>query len=233
MHHYLIFTCFALLTLTGCSNSVNYTDDRMFGSSENDVPRAPYVDLPPPVLSIHGQEVTNIIQEVSVDFKHDRHLHLCDAHTYYNAEGIHTIQLKYESQDLLDPCEARYLIVDLVEALLDKLNDNMYLIPEFPNFAFYPINFEIYINMTSFFSRYVDPYYIKWICMEDGIISFYAADMYDNNKNCWHARRESFYTSRNITIAERQAEAAYKSKHDKSLQKVFGDKIYIPKEDDN
>jgi len=229
----LALACFTLLSLTGCSSwDSSYSDDRMFSSPENDVPRAPVVDLPPPILSIHSQEITRIIQEVSVNFKHKRHLHLDQAHTYYNEEGIHTIQLEYNTQDLLDPCDARKLIVDLTDTLLTELNQNMYLVPEFPNFAFFPFNFEIYISFESYYARYVDPFYIRYICMEDGTIIYYAADLYDNDKSCWHSRRESYYTSRDIVFYQRLAEDDYKKKHNFDLSLIFGDKRYIPKDEE-
>lgn len=191
------------------------------------------VDLPPPVLSIHSQEVTNIIQQVSVEFKHNKqHLNLEDARTFYNEEGIHTIQLTYSTQTLADVCDARVLIVDLVQSLLDNLNSNQYLLPEFPNFAFYPFNFEIMITFQSFYARYIDPYYIRYICMNDGEIAYYSADLLDNDKSCWHVRRESFYTSRDIVFFQRTAEEEYKLLHSPDMS-IFGNKRWFPPQDED
>lgn len=199
--------------------------------SDYPIPQAPPDDLPQPLLSIHSDEILNIVQGVSVDFKHDRHLNLQDARTYYNDDGIHTIQLKFITQNISDVCDARMLIIDLTEALMSKLNSNPFLLPEFTNFGFYPYNFEIYITFESFYVRYVDPYYIKWICMEDGQIAYYAGDLDDNNKDCWHVRRESFYTSRDIVFYQRKAEAEYKKAHLSPLT-VFGNQRYIPPDED-
>lgn len=198
----------------------------------NDIPRAPVVDLPPPTLTIHCDEITNIIQEVGVNFREKRRLHLDNAKTFYNEGGIHTIQLKMHTEDLLDPCKARELIVDLVEALVKKLNDNMYLVPEFANVPFLPSNFEIYIACDSFYARYVDPYYIKCITLEDGIVHYYAADLEDNSKDCWHSRRESYKTSYEIAFFKRRAEAEYKKKHSLNLDLIFGDQRYVPPEEE-
>lgn len=235
LRNLLAIATIALTTLTSCS-CINFNpfgeDCAPDSSGSYSVPFAPDEEPPAPVLSVHTNEVLNIVQEVSVNFKHDRHLNLQHSKTYFNEEGIQRIQLQYITQNIMDMCEARMLIVDLVEAFLKRLNENPYLIPEFPNFAFYPYNFEIYINFESFYVRYVDPFYIKWICMEDGQINYYAADLKDNNKDCWHYRRESYYTSRDIVFYQRKAEEEYKQAHSLDLS-IFGNKRFIPKNEEN
>lgn len=230
----MAFSFMSCLCLTSCSCfdgcSFFDRDACRAASIRSSVPLAPDDEPPPPVLSVHTDEVLNIIQEVSTNFKHDRHINLQHSHTYFNEDGIQTIQLQYITQNISDMCEARMLIVDLVEALLTRLNENPYLIPEFPNFAFYPYNFEIYITFESFFIRYIDPFYIKWICMEDGQIAYYAANLDDNNKDCWSVRRESFYTSRDIVFFERKAEDEYKKAHSIDFS-IFGDKRFVPKDE--
>lgn len=230
MRYLILFACFALQCLTGCSqwDASTYSDDRMFDLTTNDIVRAPPVDLPPPIISIHCEEITNIINEVSVDFEHKKFLYIDNAKTFYNEEGIHTIQLQYHTQETLDPCEARELIVDLVDALMKKLNDNVYLVPEFSHLSFLPSNFEIYITFSSYVIRYIDPYYIKYICLEDGIVTYYAGDLDDNDKDCWHTRKESFKTSRELAISRRNAEAAYKKKHSIDLDLIFGNQRFVP-----
>lgn len=238
MYLRLILAVLTLLTVSGCScfDFAPFDDCEHFNPApehpsyaEYPIEEAPPEEPPAPVLSIHSDEITNIIQTVSTNFKYDkRDIRLEDARTYFNENGIHTIQLNYISQSIVDVCEARMLIIDLVDALMTRLNSNPYLIPEFPHFAFFPFNFEIYIVFESFFIRYIDPFYVKWICMEDGEIRYFAADLDDNNKNCWHVRRESYYTSRDIVTYERKAEKEYKDAHPSALYKVFGDKRFIP-----
>lgn len=229
MHLFFPAAIFLALTfLTGCSS---FEFSNFWGDSDivYDVPEAPFVDLPPPVLSVHAEEITAIIQEYSVELRHLKRLHLEHANTYYNDEGVHTIQLQYISQDIIDLCQARKLIIDVSEGLLDQLNSNPILVPEFTNHSFYPFNLEIYINFESYFIRYIDPYYVKWICMEDAKITFYTADVDDNDKKCWHTKKESYDTSRNIVLYQRLAEDKYKAIHEKNST-IFGDKRYYPDE---
>lgn len=220
-----------LCTLTSCAcfDSCNFCFDP-WSSSSNDVPGAPDVILPSPVMSIHAQETTRIIQEMAAELKHARHLHLEQANTYYNEEGIHTVQLNFISQDILEMCEARMLIVDLVGTLLSKYNEDPLLFPELAGGGLYAHNLEIYIDFESYYIKYVDPFYVKWICMEDGGISFYTADADDLDKNNWHVKRESFYTSRDIVFYQRRGEEAYNTAHGKN-KTIFGTKRYFPEDE--
>lgn len=226
----------ALILLTGCSSCWNLFDspcsectDCNGQGGSNNVPEAPYVDLPAPKLSIHAEEITAIIQEYSVELKNRKRLHLEHANTYYNDEGIQRIQLRYSSQDIIELCEARKLIIDVTEGMLDQLNSNPLLIPEFANQGFYPFNMEIYVNFESYFIKYVDPYYIRWICLEDGQILFYTGDVKDNEKNAWHYKKESYNTSRNIVLYQRMAEDNYKAMHETD-RSIFGDKRFYAEE---
>lgn len=230
MHSLFLLTILSSLTFfTSCSCYEFFKGDC---ASENyDVPLAPPVDLPAPCLSVHADEITAIVQDYSVELRNLKRLHLEHANTYYNQEGIHTIQLRYISQDIIDLCQARKLIIDVSEGLLDQLNSNTLLIPEFTNHAFYPFNFEIYIDFESYFIRFIDPYNIRWITMEDSKIIFYTADADDNDKNNWHSRTESYNTSRNIVFYQRLAEDKFKALHETN-RAIFGDKRFYPNESD-
>lgn len=223
----LITFSLTLSLLTSCSYFEPFCNDCAPCSSNDgyDIPGAPDVNLPSPVLSIHAEEITAIVQDYSVELKNYKHLYLQHANTYYNEEGIHTIQLRYISQDLLELCEARKLIIDVSEGMLDQLNCNPLLVPEFTNHAFYPFNLEIYISFESYFAKYVDPFYVKWITMEDAKIAFYMADVNDNDKLCWHARKEAYNTSRDIVFYQRLAEDKFKAEHEPN-RSVFSDKRF-------
>jgi hypothetical protein len=224
----LVIIAFVLTSLTSCT----HCDPFQFGSKffiRSSVPSAPQVDLPPPLLSVHAEEITAIVQDYSVELRYLKRLHLEHAHTYYNEEGIHTIQLRYISQDILDLCQGRKLIIDVSEGLLDQLNSNSLLVPEFTNHAFYPFNLEIYIDFESYFNRYIDPFNLKWICMEDSKITYYTADVDDNDKKAWHSKRESYNTSRDIVLYQRLAEDKFKAMKEPD-RAVFGNKRFYPEE---
>lgn len=178
------------------------------------------------IPDIHCEEMTMIVQEVAVELKYDKRLRLEDAKTFFN-DGIHTIQINFTSQDLKDMCEARELIVDVTEKLLAKLNQDIILGPEYSNFPLRPENLEIYITFESYYGRYVDPYYVAWIGLEDGIVLYETFSLKDNNKDCWSARRESYCTSREIVVYERQAEKKYRD-NNREKRDIFGGRRFYP-----
>lgn len=210
---------------------VFFTSCSSFRGEEYPVPPAPYIELPKPRLSIHSGDVTAIVQDLAVEWKNQRHLHLRHANTYYNEDGIYAIQLRFISQDIIELCEARKLIIDVSEGLLEQLNSNPNLLAEFTNHAFYPFNLEIYIDFESYYIRYVDPFYIKWITMEDAQIAFYTYDVKDTDKKGWHARKESYSTSRDIVFYQRLGEDKYEAMHAPD-RTIFGDKRLYLRDDD-
>jgi len=206
-----------LIGLTGCSSSGDFylfTDD------------APIPTLP--VREINSAEITAVIQDIEVEYNKDRHLQLQQAKTFY-ADGITAIQLEFISQDIIEMKEARGLIVDLTESLLARLNQNPVLGVQFASYPFTSESLEIYIEFESYFGRYVDPYYIQWICMEDDIIGYYIFDLEDNMKRCWHVRKETYATSREIIVYQREAEKKYKESQ-KPVGAIFGAQRYLPEE---
>jgi hypothetical protein len=217
----------AVVLLTSCS----YFDSFTYQKDGSEVPLAPYAQLPKPQLSIHSGEVTAIVQDYAVELQAQKHLHLRHANTYYNEDGIYAIQLRFISQDILELCEARKLIIDVSEGMLEQLNSNPILIPEFTNHAFFPYNLEIYIDFESYFIRYVDPFYVKWIVMEDATINFYTYDVLDTDKKGWHSRKEAYSTSRDIVFYQRMAEDKYQAMHAPD-HTIFGNKrLYLNNEE--
>jgi hypothetical protein len=232
MHYLLPFLLsLVLISLSSCT-SQSYPMDFWQRDSNDvyDVPLAPDVEIPSPQLSVHAEEVTGIIQEMSVELRHLKRLHLEHARTYYNEEGIHTIQLQYNSQDIIELCQARRLIVDVVEELLEALNCNSELFPEFTNHAFYPFNLEVYIDFDSYYTRYVDPFYIRWISLENSMVFFYTADVIDNDKSGWHYKKETYDTAKNIVFYQRLAEDKFKAEHERN-RAIFGNTRFFAEPD--
>lgn len=181
---------------------------------------------PPPQYVLHKEEVTRIVQEFAEEMKEEKDLSLEHAYTCYD-NSIRTVQLQFISQDLIELCEARELIVDMTERLLAKLNQDPILGPDLSNFPFRPSNLEIYITFESYFGKYVDPMYIMWICMEDNSIYFYTFDLLYSPNRCWHVKHESYPTSREIVVYQREAEQKYEETH-KIKPSAFGSERYLP-----
>jgi len=63
--------------------------------------------------------------------------------------------------------------------------------------------------------------------MEDGMVNYYVFDLGDNIKKDWHYRQESYATSREIVIYQREAEKKYRDIYQQHIN-VFGDARYFP-----
>lgn len=163
---------------------------------------------------IDGPEFTHAIQHYTAYLKHVKHLRLEDSAVYYH-DYANTVRMEFTSQDVLELCEARELIVDVVEGLLVEINRNPILAPQLVNYPFTSANLEIYIRFESFEGIYVDPYYVGWVGLEDDIVHFYAFDikMWQNHEegsaNIWDYRYEPYFKSREIVLYEREAEALF------------------------
>jgi hypothetical protein len=222
MKYGLLSTIIALqLLLSGCTPCA-YVKDFSMDLLQINAGGEP-VDESIPV--IHCEEVTSVVQELAVEMKYNKGLFLEDSKVYFE-DGINTIQIEFSSQNLLTLCESRELIVDVVETLLTKLNQNIILGPEFANFPFTADNLEMYITFESYLGRYIDPFYTAWIGLEDGKVYFYTFELKDNTKSCWSSRTEVYAKSREIVVYERQAEQKYRD-NNRSKRDIFGGRRYF------
>jgi hypothetical protein len=213
-----IFLGMLLFCVTGCRFSQPLMD--ILTPSPDQLPVNPQ-DV------FHSDELTALIQNYTTELKYQKRLHLEHANTYFK-DGISLVQLEFISQDIIEMCEARELIIDVTEGLLGKLNQNPILGGAFATFPFRPSNIEIYITFESWFGKYCDPHYIAWIGLEDAQVTYYEFDLLDHMKACWHARHESYATSREIVVYQRQAEKQYSEEHITNWTVIFGPHRYFP-----
>lgn len=169
--------------------------------------------------------LTFAVEEYAVGLKYDKRLHLEHAYACVNEEGP-IIKLEFITQHILELCEARQLLVDVVEGLVDKLNTN-YIEEEFRPYPFAANQIELKIIFESFYVIYDDPMYIGEIVLEDGMSYFYAANVKNDKLDCWDAHQEPYFKSASIAHAQRTAEKEYKMAHQKPAS-ALGKDIYRP-----
>ena len=182
------------------------------------------------VKKIDGPEIVHVIQNYLAYLRHEKHLRLEDSGVWYN-ETINTVRMEFISQDVLEVREARMLLVDIVEGLLVELNKNPVLAPEYITYPLTPQQLEIYVNFESFHGEYVDPYYVGWMYLEDGICYYYAFDLKQDGLNFWDYRIEPYYKSREFVIYERESEDLFKQAVEMEHQpKKLSKEQYVPVE---
>lgn len=159
------------------------------------------------------KRLTYDIQDVAFRFKKERRLKLEDSNFWYNGE-LQKIRLDFSTMELLDLCEARFLLVDLVEDLIKTLKkDEVLMAGLYHPKTIDPDIIEIYIDFKCYFGRYIDFEYIGWISMEEGCVNYYAFDMRTDRLDWWQRRSEPYIESRTVVMATREAEEAWNKAH--------------------
>lgn len=160
---------------------------------------------------INTEDFSSVIIPYAVELRYDKRLHLQQSYVLY-AGGAPKIRLQFISQDILEMCQARGLLVDVVEGLLDRLNRNIPRTTGFP-YPFTAASLEIYIDFESYYSRYVDPYYIGWVVLENGMAWYYAFNAKDYTRDFWNVRHEPYFKSLSFAKIRRRAEKEYENVH--------------------
>lgn len=158
---------------------------------------------------IDSQSAVNLVIEYSQKLEREHHLFLEDSNFYYDNE-ILCIELDYSTQDLLTIKEARRILVEMVQDLMERLNEDEVLADKL-KYPFKAKRLQIYIDCQSFFGLYVDPFYVSWIILENGKSYFYAFDLKNHGYDFWHSRIEPFFKSVQIINAENRANELYEA----------------------
>ena len=173
--------------------------------------------------AIDTETVMEIIIPYAVDLEHEKQLRLEDSSISYSKGNvtIQKIRLHFISQSILELREARELIVDITEGLIDNLNNDPFLGDYLVHNQLSSANFEICIKFESYLGLYLDKMYIHWIMLQNDYSHFYAFDLtnefnlWNVNSECWHQCVEPYFKSRQIVDIRRAAEKHYQDTHQK------------------
>ena len=183
---------------------------------------------------IDGPEITHAIQHYIAYLKHVKRLRLEDSAVYYN-DTIHTVRMEFSSQDIMEICDARELLVDVVEGLLYELNKNPVLAPQFIDYPLSSANLEIYIRFESF-EQLVDPYYVGWVRLEFDTVTFYAFNVegyyatayHTGSADLWDYRVEPYFKSREFVLYGRESGQLFKMAFDQDYPSCLKKEQYCP-----
>jgi hypothetical protein len=172
---------------------------------------------------IDNELVMSVVLPYAINLQHDMKLKLEESTVHYGGNGTYIagMCLSFTSQSILELREARGMLVDIAEGLLESVNTDPELGPLVSGYPLSSNDIEICIKFQSYFGLYVDKAYIHWMVLQDGRSYFYAFDLtnefniWDRDCECWHERVEPYYKSRQIIMIERAAEKAYQEKHPK------------------
>jgi len=189
---------------------------------------------PEPLPGIENEVVMQVVLPYAINLQHDKKLRLEDSVAYYGGNGtyIEKMSLSFISQSILELREARDLLVDVVDGLVDAINNDPVLGPLTSSYPLSSDNLEVCIKFESYHGLYVDKLYVHWMMLQDKMAFYYAFDLtnefnlWDRDCECWHERVEPFYKSRQIVTIEREAEKIYQEKHP-TPKSIFSSENYI------
>lgn len=187
---YIVVLMF-LLVCTGCE-SHNMYEDRV-------------------KVQANTEDLSAVIWDYTIELAHDKQLRLENSYVVAG-DGYSVIRMEFTSQAILEVGPARQLLVDLVEGFLDRVNKSPVAAELIP-YPFDANHLEIYIDFESFYGVHVDPFYVGWMVLEQGMAYYYAFDLKNMKKDFWDARIEPYDKSRSYVYLERAAEEHYKAKH--------------------
>lgn len=165
----------------------------------------------PVVKKIDSEELSRIIVNFATKMKIDKHLELEDSWAAYD-DSILRVCIQFSSQRLLTVYDARLLMVEVVEELLYRLNNNSIISFELARFPFTARDLDVKINFESFYGRYIDEQYIGMAWLQAGCVHFYAFDRKDPSLNGidWdHHRFEPYTKSRELALLKKRADLPY------------------------
>lgn len=170
---------------------------------------------------VDNEEMTKIVLSYARDLKKEYKLKLHDSRMMYN-DTIYKLRLDFTSQQISDLCEARFILVDIVEGYLKRINENSILRGQIANRPFGPMNLEVHVTFTSFYVKYDDPMYVQSIILEDGTSFFFNAELDNRTSEYWHKRIEPYSKTLQIVNIERElGPEEHKNMYDEEVGKYF------------
>ncbi len=162
----------------------------------------------PPYNAVNVTEVSRLVNIYAVKLKYEKGLKLVDSVVYHDWY-LNRVRLDFSTMNIMDLCETRELLVDVVEGLLERLNDNSIIMNDAASRPMTACDLEIYINFESFFSEYVDPTYMGIVCMKDGIVRYTTGESRRPSPPRWKERMEYYWQTRNFVNFTRIGEILY------------------------
>ena len=121
--------------------------------------------------------------------------------------GIVRLNLYFTSEDLVDLCDARFLLVEIVNTYMGMFNDNFILSGELNQRPMLPEDLNIVITFDSFYGRYIDEQYVNQIRLFDGCVTYYDFASFDPVTDIFQKHSEFYNNTRLIVAAQQRANA--------------------------
>lgn len=171
----------------------------------------PY-DLPVIVQKVDVGSFSEVIIPYATELGHTHRLRFEDSRVYYD-DFVERYRVIWSTQQILELCEARDLLVTVVEGLLERLNRNSQVIASFDHYPITADDLEIYFFYESYFVEYVDPTYMAFVSLHDGTVRYINGLIKNPRIDWWDIRTETYEESYRFATLHRASEKAYAEEH--------------------
>lgn len=169
---------------------------------------------PPPILlqKVDANSFSEVIIPYAVELGHTHRLRFEDSKVYYD-DFVERFRVIFSTQQIVEICEARDLLVNVVEGLLERMNANPQIISSFDHYPITADDLEIYFFYESYYVEYVDPTYMAWMTLHDGMVRYVNGLIKNPRIDFWDARIETYDQAYRFATLARAAEQAYEESH--------------------
>lgn len=173
--------------------------------------------------------LTEQIINFSRELRDSHSLFLYDSRVIIDNGVFKKIHIDYTSQRSIELCEAREVLVDIVEGLMDRIRNHVELRSAFGNRPVTPQDFDIQVTYQSYHNKYVDPTYMAYILLQDSWSFFYSSELNMAFTDVWMQKVEPYYKTKQFVRFSREAEESYldvgdEKKDEKALE---NDRLYL------
>jgi hypothetical protein len=188
---------FPLLIAVFCSCSQNYSYDD---------------NWPVLVQKVDVNSFSEVIIPYATELGHTHRLRFEDSKVYYD-DFAQRFRVIWSTQQIVEICEARDLIVTVVEGLLKRLNANSQVIAAFDHYPITSDDLELYFFYSSGFVEYVDPTYTAFLSLHDGTVRYINGLIKNTRNDWWDSRTETYDEAYRFAMLARSSEKAYIDAH--------------------
>jgi hypothetical protein len=133
-------------------------------------------------------------------------IELEDSCVLRDEKSIYRFNLSFSSQRLITLCEARLLLVDVVDEFIKRVNNHTIISFQINAFPLTEDSVDININFESFGGIFIDPLYIGKAQLWDSSSYFYAFNNKNPDADWSQFKFERFYKSRQLARFKQEAE---------------------------
>lgn len=176
---------------------------------------------------VDSEEMTRLVITYAVELEHKYHLNLEKSRFFYD-EKIKKVRLDFSSQNVVELCEAREQLVDIIDGYLKRINEHVVLRSELESYPFTPKELEVHITYESYFVAYVDPMYVSCVIQEGGTSFFYNGELEEPHSDIWSQKVEPYAKTQQFVYFRREAEVPYiEAEKEKERQSYLKEERFI------